>query len=531
MPVKRRDVIRIAIRGLRILAILSMFAIQARLHPAFGQTQSWAPPLRLTRSSEAGWFADIAADASGQVHVAWSATDNVDTYDLVMYTRLPDGQTWLEANDIVALKHVPGNLYVTRPTFATDRQGQLALGIHGPDDKQYVARAPAAKSQNAFSWDVVQLDGNGYHVVPVYDGNGGLHVIYTQGATAGLCMPCLQVLYSRFEEDNKTWSKPTNISELTNLGAAKPQVLTDRQGHLHVVWEAGSDGDRGYIGDPAAVMYTTSSDNGQSWSVPLRLAPASENDSTTQARNITIGVTGAGDLIVAWWSMPDNHVDYRISSDQGKSWTQPQPIPGVWGVGTSSTTLQDDHAMTTDSSGDVHLVMVGRHTPDQPEVSLLHVVWDGASWSQLETIATYANDLPEWPRVAITLGNSLHVVWHLRPNALVDRSAVQPPQVWYTARTLASPAIAPGTLNMSAAAATGLPEPQPPGSPAAPLPPKENIRPSLVLSETPQSVVSIQSLMTENDDIALLVKSLVPGFLLVGATALVLRYRRRHKAQ
>ena len=37
--------------------------------------------------------------------------------------------------------------------------------------------------------------------------------------------------------------------------------------------------------------------------------------------------------------------------------------------------------------------------------------------------------------------------------------------------------------------------------------------------------------MTENDDIALLVKSLVPGFLLVGATALVLRYRRRHKAQ
>ena len=54
---------------------------------AFSQSSAWQQPTQLSEAGRFAWFPDIAADASGRVHVAWSSGDN--RYDLVMYTTNP----------------------------------------------------------------------------------------------------------------------------------------------------------------------------------------------------------------------------------------------------------------------------------------------------------------------------------------------------------------------------------------------------------------------------------------------------------
>ena len=67
--------------------------------------------------------------------------------------------------------------------------------------------------------------------------------------------------------------------------------------------------------------------------------------------------------------------------------------------------------MATDSAGNLHLAMVGRLNATDTALRVLHVSWNGSSWSAPEAIVSYAEDAPEWPVINISNGNQLNVVW------------------------------------------------------------------------------------------------------------------------
>jgi len=505
-----------------ILCLLLILGLPA---PLLGQASQWSPPLRLSSQDRTGWFADIAVDVTGQVHAVWSSSD--DQFDLVMYDATRDGQNWPGANDIFAFEQINGGSYVSRPTLTIDAQGIMHLGVHGQGDRQYYARAPFDSAKDPAAWRSTQIDGMGYHTIPVEDSNGTLHLVYTQRVETAIGESALHPLYKQSIDDGSTWSDPIDISFGFAMGAAKPQVLLDQQGTLYVVWEAGGDGDRGYVFDPSSVMFSASYDNGTTWTAPYRLDSGAEGTALAQARNVVIGSDNAGTLIATWWSMPDNRVYYRTSADKGLSWSPVQLIPGVLGTGASSLTRQDDYAMATDSAGDVHLVVVGRQLPEQTRASVMHLVWDGSTWLRPEVLATYQNDLAEWPRIAVGLGNHLHVVWHVRPGYLDPTSTGEDFQVWYTDRIIDSPAIAPEALP----AHTLVPPQTAPATanpPSAPLA-VEPLAIHLDASQKRQPGIldSWQSLQGENDDVLVLIISTVPVVGLIVAGLLIARSRRR----
>jgi hypothetical protein len=137
----------------------------------------------------------------------------------------------------------------------------------------------------------------------------------------------------------------------------------------------------------------------------------------------------------------------------------------------------DRFSLETDSAGHVHLVMVGYPAAaeinyDEPP-KLMHLTWDGEAWSAPDMIMS--NELyPEWPMIAVSSGNQLHVVWYTRSKEDLFRSDKAHYRFWYSGKTVAAPATTPLPLftPTSAPLATQAPSPTPLPPTRTPLPPE-----------------------------------------------------------
>jgi hypothetical protein len=226
--------------------------------------------------------------------------------------------------------------------------------------------------------------------------------------------------------------------------------------------------------------------------------------------------------------------------------------------------------MATDGAGNVHLVMVGFPTADtNPDLNLrrtdqrvrprlLHLIWDGTSWSSPEVVTSedrypgwsaetvnacdtidpnsaesrskegrealkacqLLERYPEWPRATIS-GSTLHLAWFTRNG--VDRfdSDHASYQVWYSARPLDAPAVAPPLqfTPMPTAAPTMIPT-------ATPIPPTPTLAPAA--AQSPQvggpPAWEVPGLLVLS--LAVLPVIGLLG-LVIGARAILFRWRRR----
>ena len=541
------------------MAITLFFAIgiSAIGSASAGPAIAWSAPEALSPSSQSSWFPDIFADTAGQVDVVWStgiSTGAGQAYDVVMYTAAQRGVLWSTPQDIVAL---PSKGAVTRPAILVDNLGLLHLTYRSYT--VYYSHVPVQAVGPALFISPRQIStvDDAYFSRLAIDQLGRLHIVYTENIQNPNCPGCFHVYYRQSDDKGLTWSAPVDISRVAT-GAAKPQIIIDQADNLHVVWEAGSGGGLGQLSDqsPTQVMYANSFDRGQSWTSAITLAafptatPAVPPPTTTVAatpqdgaltptpltptptaaplirrfKNIALGLDGKGQLVVAWLALPEDRVYYQVSLDQGHSWSAPQPIPGVWGAWTVYQGHTDDYAMTTDNSGAVHLVLVGRTAEQQDSLSVLHVAWDDFAWGLPDAITTMTGDVPEWPRASVGLGNDLHVVWFVRDQAhIFDSGGATQYRVWYSHSLLSAPAATPvvwPTLSppasQSAVAAT-----------KGPATPEGNVSPPFTAAATPSPATSPNLVYNELDYLKVVAKGLVPAVLIicviVGAVLLIRR--------
>jgi hypothetical protein len=483
-------------------SVLVLIASMLLVPVAAGQTQGWSQPAPIAQ----GWFPDVASDATGQVHVVWASGDT--TYDQVMYVTSKDGQEWSDITDVAALPQASGS-EATRPALLLDRQGILHMTFRGTT--VYYSQAPAESARVAANWRVPEpISGEqvGYFSRLAIDSQGRLHMVFTENIPTADCPVCYHLFYRRSEDNGQSWSAPLDISSAPN-GSAKPQIVIDAQDGIHVVWEAGKGGAYGQLTDPTQVMYAASYDGGKTWTPPVQFGAP-----TGRSKNIALGLDGKGALLAVWLGLPEDVIYYQVSRNQGRSWSPMQAVPGVWGGWSVYAAKLDDYALATDSAGSAHLVVVGRTAQDQTSLGVLHVTWDGSTWSKLETITTLVGDVPEWPRIAVGRGNQLHVVWFVRDQATIFDSDKGNYKVWYTHGSSPAPAAAP----VAQPTVTPTPTARQVVVPTATPLPRLN---------SAQSRVSVDSLTSENDDTLLLAKSAIPAVLLIAAIAIGLRFRRR----
>jgi hypothetical protein len=494
------------------VAMLSWLPIHAA--PA-QQNQTWSQPVLLSRPGEAAWFSDILVDATGRIHVAWSG-DSLPEYDAVWYTTSRDGFAWQPPNDIV-LAAPWGEL--TRPSMAVDDLGNMVM-THRRRNLLSDAYAHADKAYSGSAWELGQMLNNDqvpYFSRVMVDEKRRIHLVFTEAVLLDAC-ECYRVYYRRSDDWGRSWTGRVELSDPTT-GAAKPQIVMDKKGSIHVVWESGKGGSYGQLTGPTQVMYAKSSDNGETWTAPFTFPAANEG------KKVAIAVDGSNRLVVAWQGMPENQIFYQVSVDEGVSWSSPQSLPGAQGA---YVTALDIMSMATDAAGHVHLTFIGNRSDfvqspnDKPTFSVMHVAWDGSKWTEPEIITQVKGDVPEWPRIAVGLGNQVHVTWFTRDEANVFGNVALGAaerfgyKVWYSQRTVDAPAIAPIIYPTSTPVPTATPEPL--------VQAAEPTLPAL-LDRTPSSV-DYQSLRTEVDDYPLLLLSGLPVALLFLVSYLVIRRRR-----
>lgn len=489
------------------LAIISISAAMVARPQA--QESRWSQPMELTLPFPGwDWFPDITVDGSGDAHIVWSGGWCSKAYEkpCLMYRR-QQGGIWQPVYDVF-LDRGAGQSAI-RAAIAADRVGRLHLVYL--KDFQYIVYQQAwiSHASSARAWSEprrLSRFGHAYFPDVAVGPNGTVHAVWTESAgnKASPDCPlgdCADIFYRQSANGGVRWSPPVNLSR-SEVGTMKVHVLADNLGRVHVFWEEG--GDRWVTDRPVGVAYTLSADGGQTWSTP-QVFTYTEGF----PRQIMLGVDGQGQIVAIWRLVPGDGIYYQVSWD-GREWSVPQMIPGIWPQ--ESSAVFDVYDMAADSRGGLHLVVSGRNTPTGRQ-AIFHLEWDGRKWSAPDQVSPY-DGYPEFPRIAVGLGNTLHVVWYTKQWPGYEEG--QEMRLWYSRRAIPAPAWTPAPMP--------TPTETPPPSTRTPFPtptPFPTVPPHAIRSFNPEI------LYTEGDEVTGLLLSLLPVVALIGLVVVISRTRRR----
>ena len=485
---------------------------------ARAQGRGWTPPVQLSTNTPSSWFADVAVDSRGNVHVVWDSGyppegPNDPGTGVTMYAVRRDGE-WSEPNDIAL--HLATAL--SRPAIVVDGADRLHMIYLGRGGVRY-QQAPAADAWSAQAWRVSHFVGGlsiAYLPDLAVDDRGVVHAVWEEWIPVELSpeeiffqqrSPYLaDIFYRRSEDGGWHWGEPVDLSHTPNVGSGRVHIAADRLGGVHVSWDEGWDRIANE-GDPQVGAYARSLDGGVTWSEPLVFS-----DTEDAYAQMTVGTDNGTGVLLVWRTLVSNRILYAWSADRGETWSEPRPIPGIYARGWASPF--DAYDMATDGLGNIHLVAVGG--PEEPgphsPVALYHLTWNGERWSAPEVVAWYPGpENPEYPRIAVGGGDRLHVVWFTRPEGVSSAGV----QVFYSERALGL-AVTPVPTWTPVPTPTSTPTPLP----ASAFSPTPTPHPDVY---TPSPV---EDLYTESDDLKILSAALFPVLLMVVGIA-VRRLRRR----
>ncbi|RMF03733.1 MAG: exo-alpha-sialidase [Chloroflexi bacterium] len=469
----------------------------------------WTQPQRIPSPDDSSsWFPDLAVDSHDNVHVVWNETKAEENRDLerVFYS-MWNGKQWTPFNDIVAPQ-----VDIIRNSIAADGNDILYF-VYGWLNLFYKT-APVEKALSAAAWSTphrINTRTGSYASDVAIDGSR-IYVLYDDAGALDENSPCLSgcadIFFRTSLDLGNTWLEPVPLFP-TSGGSARPQISVDTAGVIHASWDEGWDRLSGAMSPERFGVYMNSKDGGKTWSEPTIVThPAQSNFQTTA------GSDGRGGVLLVWRTDTLDYpgIYYMWSTDYGQTWSPPKTIPGI--AVRKGDTPFDTYSLGADSAGNIHLLAAGQ-SPDKPDYppQLYHVVWNGQSWSV--PFALYDDvGAPEYPHLVIHNGNQIHATWFTR---FTDTN--MPHQIWYARGKINAPQMLPTVTP------TVTPTPVPPTrTPTPTVTPKPTLPPQIVQAAVPGDAVD--TIYTENDDLWLLFKSLLPAMALIVVVVVVIRIFR-----
>ncbi len=188
---------------------------------------------------------------------------------------------------------------------------------------------------------------------------------------------------SRSTDNGLTWTDAAPLSgDVTSVDTESPQITTDSLGTWIAVWVS-VDSLGGTIGTDGDILFSRSTDVGQTWSDP---APLNTNAATDNAGDTTpqLATDSAGNWIAVWASYNDDYdIFYSCSTDGGVTWTDSAPLNT-----NALTDSGNDQApqLTTVGAGNWIAVWtshdsLGGTIGDDSDILFSHSTDNGATWA------------------------------------------------------------------------------------------------------------------------------------------------------
>ncbi len=469
----------------------------------------WNTPIQVPSPIDSNsWFPDFAVDSRGRVHVVWNETKPAEEGGEIerVYYSVWDGQKWSPYNDIL----VP-QADINRIVIAIDDRDTLHL-VQGWLSL-YHKQADADAAISAAAWTeprpINTRRGTYYKDIAIYKDT--IHVLYDDLSPGGDNVGS-DMYYRKSTDRGQTWGVPVALFPDNKGGSSRPHIEVDKSGGLYAGWDEGWDRLSG-LGKAEYSVFMYSPDGGDTWSKPTEVTYP-----TADTAQLTVAGDGRGGVMLVWRTASSNLIYYMWSTDYGNSWFPPGSIPGIlareWG------NPFDAYDMAVDSNGHVHLLVVGDLSMERRQrgvaSGVYHLEWDGRRWFEPQPVFEGAW-YPSYPKLVISRGNQFDATWHL-DEALWN--SVKPSQIWYVHGQSNAPAVSPEPIP------TLTPTPEPPTlTPVATLTPIPTFAPGV--RQTPVPVGIAESIYTETDELALLIKSLIPATLVITIILISLRFFKR----
>jgi len=201
------------------------------------------------------------------------------------------------------------------------------------------------------------------------------------------------------------WSTPLDFAQ-SDGALGFPAIASDSEGRLHVLWsDAPARGEPG-----SSLLYTRrdemsiSSGGEPRWINPTQVLPAADG----RADQPALVVVG-DELHAVWRGGQDAQIFYSqvfvTDAHSASGWQEPQPLPGP-------VALASWPDIAADMGGTLHVVYA---VPVNEERGIYYTrSEDGKSWSEARRVFDAAEAgwaMSDYPRLAIGLDGTIHVVW------------------------------------------------------------------------------------------------------------------------
>jgi hypothetical protein len=187
------------------------------------------------------------------------------------------------------------------------------------------------------------------------------------------------IYYVQSTDGGATWQPPATVFDAVAAGwdrADLPRLALDAEaGVLHAVWLRGVL--PGAAGD-GAVMYARSTDEGRTWSAPLKVAAGAVDWPR-------VAVAGADQVHLVWSQARAGAESLQLwaqtSPDGGARWSDPAPVYGFEEVSGPASLAAEGTQLYVGAAGDG----LGG------EATVLYSRWDGAAWGRPEMLGPHTD--------------------------------------------------------------------------------------------------------------------------------------------
>ncbi len=318
----------------------------------------------------ASYCPSIAIDNNGNIHVVWyDDTDGEWGNDQEILYANYTSAGWSNAT-CISDDYTLWNDGISRyPQIAIDNNGYIhvvwedwTVGEWGSDAEIMYANYTAGIWSNATAISAVNDWNTGSSLDPriCTDDNGNLHVVWNDG-TDGEWGIDTEILYTNCTSAG--WSNATCISDVYgwNDGASSsPDIDTDNNGNIHVVWADNTDGEWGTDEEIIYAYYNTTV-----WSNATVISDYVPEWNTDSSEYPRLTVDNAGNAHVVWIDDQDIFgTDYEILYRR----VNPTGMSKITVIGDDFTNWNDnddeDPCITTDNNDNIHIVFAVQATGD-----------------------------------------------------------------------------------------------------------------------------------------------------------------------
>lgn len=205
-----------------------------------------------------------------------------------------------------------------------------------------------------------------------------------------------EIMYKKSTNHGFSWTQQTNISN-SNAFCFDPAIAIGQDGDINVVWTE-------YIEYKDCIYFSRSTDNGVTWSTPLRIW-----ESYDGASNPAIAVDSEGNIDLVWISRTGDSYKYGYclyftrSIDRGESFSTSLKIENDF--------TSNDPDIAVDSSGRIFIAYSQGKTLYINYVVYIQSEDNGATWSIPKKIST-GDTLAMYPDIAIDTDGNINLAWN-----------------------------------------------------------------------------------------------------------------------